>query len=101
MIINGEESILVNGKDYWFVDQFSRLTGKRESTIRVLINKGNTIRSLKTYSFGNKPLIEAQELFEFPFVVNGRQPNGMVCFTKYYINNDGVLCETKEECIDK
>lgn len=72
MKVCGEESIKINGEDYWTVDQFSRLTGKKEGTIRVLISKGNRIRKLRTVHIAMKPFILAAEIFEFPFVITGR-----------------------------
>jgi len=94
-----EETISVNGKEWWFVHQFAKITGRKEQAIRVLISKGNLIRKLKTLDFGGKPLIAAEELFEFPFVMSGRQPDGMICYEQYVLEN-GQL-KIREKCVNR
>jgi hypothetical protein len=100
MEINTEKSININGKECWTVRQFSKLTGFAEPRIRYLIYYGNSQRKLKTVELAsNKPMICAEEIFDFPFVLSGR-PNkniGLIAL-KFFINEKGKL-QTKEEKI--
>lgn len=96
MEIKGEKTILVEGREYFFVDQFARLTDKKDATIRLLITKGNRIRKLKSINFGGKPLILASELFDFPFVTKGHPSYTMGDFAeKFYVEN-GELIKSEE-----
>lgn len=101
MKINEEETVLINGKHFWTVRQFSKLTGFAEPRIRSLIYFGNSQRKLKSYYFGsNKPMIYANELFDFPFVSTGRPfKDSKVMAVKYYLE-EGKLY-TKEIVIEK
>lgn len=93
--VEDEIAIRIEGKDYWLVSQFAKLTNKKEQTIRLLISKGNRIRKLNHIHIGEKPFICAEELFEFPFVVPGR-PAGMGDFIeKFYLEN-GELIKNEE-----
>lgn len=83
--------VYVEGDYYFFVDQFASLTGKKEAAVRMLITKGNTIRKLKSISFGGKPLILAKELEDFPFVVSGRSPEGKIRFEKFKLTKEGLI----------
>jgi len=96
MEINGENTIRVEGKDYWFINQFARLTDRKEGSIRVLVNKGNRIRRLKSISFGGKPLILATELFDFPFVTCGHPSKTMGDFVEKYYLEKGELLKSEE-----
>jgi len=96
MVIEGEVSININGQAYWTVRQFSNLTDKEQGTIRVLINKGNRLRRLKTVKIARKPFILASELFDFPFVINGH-PAVMGDFVNRFVLDEGRLI-IKEEC---
>jgi hypothetical protein len=91
MRINNIKSIQINKKEYWTVKQFSLLTEKSISAIRVLMHKGNRIRKLKYMSIGGKPFIEAEELFNYPFVVKGRPAEVGSYIEKFYLENDELI----------
>jgi hypothetical protein len=90
MEIYSEKPININGKDYWTVRQFAKLTNREEHSIRYLIIKGNRIRQLKSLTVGGKPFIEADELFNFPFVTTGR-PNPLGINIERYTLEMGKL----------
>ena len=97
MIVNGENSININGKDYWTLKQFSYLTHRGEASITQLVKYGNRIRKLKVLKVDNKTYIEADELFEFPFIVIGRpsQDAGTI-IEKFLINKSNELIRTED-----
>lgn len=97
--IEDETTVSVEGEDCWTVKQFSALTEKEPGTIRMLVSKGNRIRKLKTIRVAGKPFILANELFDFPFVINGR-PDGFAnstCVTRFFIREDGELVSKEEQ----
>ena len=67
-----ECTVCIDGKEYWDSQQFANLTQRKQGSIRMLWNKGNRIRKLKGMSLNNRVYIEAEELFNFPFVILGR-----------------------------
>lgn len=91
MIIEGECTVNLDGRDYWTVSQFSKLTNRKEGTIRVLISKGNRIRKLETKKLGGKPFILAEELFNFPFVITGRPADMGDYIEQYEIQEDELV----------
>ena len=92
MVICDEKSIEIDGEEYWTVQQFSKLTRRKEGSIRVLISKGNRLRALKWIRIGGKPFIRASELFEFPFVINGRPTLlGVTTIEKYRLQNGRLV----------
>jgi len=101
MPITIEEVTTVNveGEDCWTVKQFSVLTEKDPGTIRMLITKGNRLRKIKVIRVAGKPFILAKELFEFPFVVNGRPDSfaNSTCITRYFLREDGELSCREEQ----
>jgi hypothetical protein len=93
-----EETLNVNGKDYWFVKSFANLTYRKEATIRGMINKGNQIRKLKHLKLGDRLLlIPAEELFEYPFVATGKTADEGIYVEKHYLSEDGLELLTAEE----
>lgn len=97
MIVNGEESININGVDYFTLKQFSYLTNRGDASIKQLIRFGNRIRKLRVLKIDNKTYIEAKELFEFPFIIIGRpsQDSGVI-IEKFHVNNFNELMKTEE-----
>jgi len=96
MIIRGEQSLTINGEEYFTVQQFSRITGKLEGNIRHLIWKGNRIRKIITHNIGNKPFILAIELFNFPFVLPGRVSSITGITAEKFVLRDGELYSVEE-----
>lgn len=97
MIINGEESININGIDYWTLKQFSYLTNRGDASIKQLIRFGNRIRKLKILKIDNKTYIEAKELFEFPFIIIGRPSSEAgAIIEKFKVNKSNELIRTEE-----
>jgi hypothetical protein len=90
MIVKGIKSINIDGKEYWSVKQFAELTDRSEGSIRQLIDTGNRNRKLRADRIASKPFIEAQELFDFPFLSNGR-PSPLGTMSEKYILKDGDL----------
>lgn len=101
MEINGEKTVKIDGNNFWTIRQFSRLTGYAEPRIRALIYYGNSQRKLKAHYFAsNKPMIYAEELFDFPFVTTGRPTRDSKTIAQRYYLLEGELC-CKEETIEK
>jgi hypothetical protein len=104
MVVNGLKAIRIDKSLYWTVRQFSNLTGYSEPNIRSLIYYGNCIRKLKSFYFGsNKPLIYAEELFEFPFVFSGRplkEHKNKIKVKRFYLNDEEKL-SSREELIER
>lgn len=80
----------VCGEDCITIGEFAKLTLKSESSIRQLINKGNILRKLETVYAGNKPFIPVRELYDFPFVANGRPYKTGYIVTKYKLQGESV-----------
>lgn len=89
------KTVNVEGKEYWIVRDFAILVQRAEQTIRLLCNKGNSIRKLKfkTIAKSRLILIEEQELFEFPFTVKGRSSNQGSYIEKFYMHNEELMRE--------
>lgn len=83
----------VDGTPCITIKNFSDLTKRSESSIRHLIIKGNIIRKLRTVYVGDKPLIPVEELYEFPFVKNGRPNEFGFLVTKYRHTDNGLIQE--------
>lgn len=95
MEINGLSTMNIDNKDYWTLKNFSQLTKKTEYTIRMLIAKGNRLGKLKALKIGNSVYIEAEELFNYKFVTNGR-PNALSdCFETFYLENGELYKKEK------
>lgn len=90
MEIQGEKTVQVDGVDYFFVGQFAKLTGYVDSSIRALIYKGNSIRTLRHINLSDKPMIPVTELFDFPFVAKG-PPSEDGVFVHRYVLEDGKI----------
>lgn len=90
MIVKGEETVNINGTEYWTIRQFCYLTERGEPSIVQLINEGNKIRKLKVLKVEKKTFIEAKELFDFPFVGMGRPSVMGIPIEKFKLdgNND-------------
>ena len=96
MIVNNEESININGKEYWTLKQFSYLTNRGEASITQLIKFGNRIRKLKVFKVDNKTFIEARELFEFPFIIIGRPSQDAGTIIEIFsVNSSNELSRTE------
>ena len=61
------EPTLINGERYYTVKQFAKLVNRETSQIYMLFNQGNKIRQLRGIRVGNKPMILAEEVEDFPF----------------------------------
>ena len=62
------EPTFINGEFYYTVSEFSELVGRDRAQIYMLFNQGNKIRTLRGVRVGNKPMILASEVTEFPFI---------------------------------
>jgi hypothetical protein len=91
MIINGECTVSIDGKEYWTVRQFSKLTNRKESSIRFLTTGGNRIRKLNYLSLNSRLFIPLEELFEFPFTVKGRTSKDLEVYVIKFKIKDGEL----------
>jgi hypothetical protein len=80
------EPIILDGKRFYTVREFSSLIHKSEHTVYRLISEGSLIRKLKARYVAEKPLIEADELTDFPFTGAGRYPLKDV----YHYTENGV-----------
>lgn len=99
MIVGNLESTEINGQDFWTVKQFSELTGRTEYTIRLLSNKGNSIRKLSSKSINSRKYIFAQELLDFPFTITGRPTEEGYKSEKFYLDEKtGELSKRTENC---
>lgn len=96
--INGEKSINVEGQDYFFIDQFARLTGRQVPHLRLLGSVGNSLRKLKTIQFGSRVLVLASELFDFPFVLCGHPTRGQARYVERFYMEKGELL--KKETVE-
>lgn len=65
------EPVVINGIKYYTLRDFATLTDKHTSYISLLFNDGNKERKLRGIKIGNKPLILASELSEYPFKTRG------------------------------
>lgn len=70
--IEGERVHNVNGSEVVTVTSFAKLIHRSEATVRKMISVGNRYRTLKTEYVENKPFIPVNELFDFPFTMQGR-----------------------------
>jgi len=77
------EPSTVDGRKYYTVWQFARITKKSDSAIYFLIYHGNKMRKLKCERLLGRPLIPIEELVEFPFTLPGRSEE------VYYYDKDG------------
>ena len=91
MRIHDENSLSINGKDYWSVRQFAKLTGREDASVRYLITHGNNLRNLKADHFEGRPFIRAEELFEFPFASPGKpSPIGQIV-EKFVLQGESLV----------
>lgn len=98
MRIKNEETVNINGLDYWTIAQFAFLVGISTSYVRVLISYGNKIRKLKVEHFGSKPFIPAEEVFDYPFMSGGRPSiDGRVVKRFQMEGDDLVAIESRYE----
>lgn len=101
MVIKEIEPLNVNGDNYFSLSQFAYLVDRSEASIRHLISKGNKIRKLKVCYFNKVPLIPEKELFDFPFLLRGRNPkDSQGTISKYFLKDGRLLKreETYEKC---
>lgn len=68
------DPVVIDGKEYYTVKDFSSIVKKSDKVVYALISKGNAIRKLKTRHILGKPLIEANEATEYIFTGPGRFP---------------------------
>lgn len=90
-----EETLTIGGQEYWGAQQFADLTQRNVGSIRVLFTKGNRIRKLKGKNINGRLYINAQELFEFPFVIVGRPFEQGDFVEQFYLEGDTLLREDK------
>jgi len=64
--------VKIDGIDCYSVHTFALLTERSEQTIRLLINKGNRLASLKARKVEDNWYIPCTELTDFPFCYPGR-----------------------------
>ena len=86
MIIEEEDKIKHNNKEYVTVVTFAAYIKKTSQTVYRLMKFGNSIRKLRSTHIGGKPFIELEELYIYPFV----SPAG---HSIYYHNKDGTKTE--------
>lgn len=97
-ILEGKEAIKINGKEYWSVKQFAELSQRTEYTIRMMISKGNSIRKLQSINITGRRYVPVDELFEFPFIANGRPPEGGFYVERFYLDEKTKeLLKTEEK----
>ena len=77
--------IQIDGDLYHTIAQFAWITNRSESSVRLLISKGNRIRKLITRYFGGKPFVPRDELTGFPFTLPGR------ALRVYHYRDDGSV----------
>lgn len=88
-----ESTVTINGEDFWEAGVFAKLTQRTVGSIRLLANKGNRIRKLRSENINGRLYIHAKELMEFPFVANGRPfSQGDFC-ERFYLDNETLLRE--------
>lgn len=85
------DPVSICGKDCITIGQFAKLTKKSESSIRQLIIRGNMLRKIETITAGNKPFIPVKELFEYPFVMNGRPNELGYLVVKHKLEGEEVI----------
>jgi len=95
MVVNEEKPILVGGKEYWTVKQFSALCQRSEQSVRLYICKGNRKRKLESILVGNTRLIPVEELFNFPFLTDGR-PSSIGDYGERFYMENGELLRSEE-----
>jgi len=95
--VYNEKTINIDGTDYWLVTQFSKLTNRSSVSIRALVNRGNRIRKLKAIRINDSVFIEAQELFEYPFVLPGKPAPDEegICIEQFYLEDEKLYVKEK------
>ncbi len=71
--LNTDAAIEINGEHLYSVPFFAELTRRDVQTIYSFIKTGNSIRKLRSRTYGGKPFVLASEYAEYPFT--GRGPN--------------------------
>lgn len=84
--IGDELTLTIDGKEYLFTEQFGKLIGKRQASLRQLINIGNRAGRLKSLLMYRRHLIPVSELFDFDFNLPGVPHR-----TKKFFLKDGKL----------
>ena len=99
MKIQEEETVNINGREYWTIKSFSLLTQRTERVIRKLVIDGNRQRKLKALTINGRVYVEQDELFEFPFTTGGR-PAHMGDFVEKFYEEGGELMR-EEVCVKR
>jgi len=99
MKIQEEETVNINGKEYWTIKSFATLSQRTERVIRKLASGGNRQRKLKSVTINGRVYIEQDELFDFPFTTGGR-PASMGDFIEKFYLSDGELMR-EEACVKR
>lgn len=73
MKIGKEQTTKIEGKEYWTIAQFARMTKRTNASIRHLISQGNRVRKLKALKVIDRLFIEDKEIFDYPFCIRGRK----------------------------
>jgi hypothetical protein len=97
--IQGEETVNINGKEYWTIKSFAALSQRTERVVRKLVVDGNRQRKLNAITLNGRVYIEQDELFEFPFTTGGR-PAQMGDFVEKFYEEDGELMR-EEVCVKR
>lgn len=90
MEIQSEKTVTIDNVEYFSTKQMGRLTKRSPSSIRHLCIKGNCIRKMKYLQLAGSIWVEAQELFDYPFALRGKNSKNMQA-QKYFIQED-KLC---------
>ena len=67
-----DNTVEINGQEYYSVAVFAELTDRSEQSIRLLIHKGNRFRQLEALKLGEQLFVKQEELVDFPFSCAGR-----------------------------
>jgi hypothetical protein len=98
MNINGLKTINIDGKDYWTLRDFSKLTGMREYYVNLLVNHGNRLGKIKALKLDYRVYIEAQELFEYRFAMKGRPHSLGDSFEVFFLKDGELHKEERSIC---
>lgn len=93
MVIEGHETVTIEGQEYLGVGQIADLTNRTVETIYALISRGNRIRKMKSILFFSRRLVPVEELFEFPFVICGRPCSIGIFAERFILQEDKLIRE--------
>lgn len=85
----------IDGIRYVTVPDASCFWNKSITQVRHLIEHGNSVRRLRAERFGKHYMIPETELYDFPFVKQGRRSRAREVY-KYTKEGELVLCTSAE-----